>query len=134
MDSTQDTLFSLGSFIHHVSLNVKDLDRSIEFYRDTLGFELLSEPEVYANCRLAWFRLGAGQQLHLIQNIEGGEALAIDTRRNHVAMTVPDIGVARAFISGLGGPTVNYEGNNTFAGQAYIVDPDGHVIEAAQLR
>jgi len=133
-NSGMRTLFSLGSFIHHVSLNVKDLDRSIEFYRDTLGLKLLAEPEDYPNCRLAWFQLSSGQQLHLIQSLDGGEPQAIDTRSSHLAMTVPDIEAAREFIAGLEAPTVNYYGNNTFVGQAYLVDPDGHVIEASQIR
>ena len=32
--------------IHHVSLNVSDLERSVGFYRDVLGMHLLPRPEM----------------------------------------------------------------------------------------
>ncbi len=129
------SLFSSRSFIHHVSLNVKDIERSIEFYEGQLGLKRIAAPMAYPGRILAWFDLGSGQQLHLQQSVEvPGEPEAIDTRMNHFSVAVDDIEEARAFVASLGKAPMNYGGNATFVGQTFLTDPDGHILEISQPR
>src|SRR5688500_495046 len=69
--------------VHHVNFTVHDLDRSLAFYRDLLGFELLYDwvseadslrrliPFPGLELRLAFLRLpGTDVRLELIQYLE----------------------------------------------------------------
>lgn len=50
----------------HYTIRVKNLDRSVSFYRDTLGL-----PEIENRTRrshIRWFSIGAGQELHVVEN------------------------------------------------------------------
>jgi glutamate racemase len=50
--------------LNHVALHVKDIERSIVFYRDVLKLEPIPRPAF--TFPGAWFRLGLDQELHLI--------------------------------------------------------------------
>ena len=72
--------------LHHVSLQVADLERSIRFYREVFGLEEIARPPFPFPG--AWFRLG-DRELHLI----GGQPVApqaaqVDPRKFHVAVRV----------------------------------------------
>ena len=49
--------------IHHVSINVKDVDAAIEFYVGVLNLELLTRPDL--GFPGAWIQAG-GQEIHLL--------------------------------------------------------------------
>jgi lactoylglutathione lyase len=78
--------------LHHVGLEVADLDRSLEFYRDLLGLEVTAEgdgggpdTDELVDARGLRFRyaelaLGADQLLELIQEL--GHATAPQTPRS----------------------------------------------------
>jgi len=54
------------SSILHASFLIEDLEKSLIFYRDVLGFELdPGRPEM--NYPGAWLKIGNTQQLHLLQ-------------------------------------------------------------------
>ena len=50
--------------IHHVSLNVADNERALEFYRDLLGLAELPRPDF--GFPGSWLDAGAGQQVWCI--------------------------------------------------------------------
>ena len=59
--------------MNHFGLMTHDLDRTIEFYRDVLGFDpvafyLRENPEANAHIRQAFFDLGNGQSLEFAQS------------------------------------------------------------------
>ena len=111
--------------LNHVALHVADVESSCEFYRTVLQLEQLPRPEF--SFPGAWFRLGAGQELHLI----GGRSaeLADHGRRNHYALLVDDM---PAWVNRLEQSGVVFEGplsRPDGARQVFLQDPDGHFIE-----
>jgi catechol 2,3-dioxygenase-like lactoylglutathione lyase family enzyme len=131
--------------IHHVSLTVTDLERSRRFYREVLGLAEITRPPFHFPG--AWFQAGVAQQLHLIvhTNPTFRTGKGLDTRDSHFAVRVPDY---RAAVEELRSKGYREEGAadefsrmilqpHATAGfpQAYILDPDRHIIEinAAEL-
>ena len=49
--------------IHHVSINVKDVQESVQFYVDLLGMEQIARPDM--GFPGAWLK-SAGQEVHLL--------------------------------------------------------------------
>lgn len=78
----------------HVNLNVREMDRSLDFYCNTLGFENIYEFEGMGN-RCAFITL-KGCTIELHESPEYDESLR-DGHFDHIALAVKDInGVAEA--------------------------------------
>lgn len=110
--------------VHHVSINVTDVDESIGFYRDVLGLESLDRPPF--DFPGAWFALGE-QQLHLIEST--GFVAPVG---QHFALHVDDIDATIAVLAGRG---VQVSRVGEIAGvcrQAFFADPTGNSIELNQ--
>lgn len=137
--------------VHHFSFTVSDLDRSMAFYLDCLGFEALDEPAEISGdwlskitgfdeirLRLVFLRLG-DLSLELIQYLHPvgagrQETRTCDVGNAHLGVEVPDVAALRPQFEAAGGrfvsdPVVIPTGS--MAGQpiVYGVDPDGIVIE-----
>ncbi len=120
--------------IDHVTLIVKDLERSRQFYVDVLGMQDVERPGF--SFRGKWFQAGS-TQIHLILEHEesgpAGFALSHDkptTRNHHLAFEVDDSHqaaqhVAESGVEVLWGPKRRPDG----AIQTFIADPDGHIVE-----
>src|SRR5579864_5101148 len=98
--------------IHHTSRTVSDLDRSIPFYRDLLGMELVLDTEMKgemlerevalpsAHLRLALLQGNETPFLELLQYLSPpgaplpSSAGCADIGAHHVALVVPDISTA----------------------------------------
>ena len=126
------------SFLHHVSLATADASRSIRFYQDMFGVELLPRPPFAFNG--AWFALGP-TQIHLVENTSGTmrQSTKIDPGDTHFAIRVEDFEAAMRHLAAQGFREDAAEDDpmrililrNSIVGfpQAYLLDPDRHVVE-----
>ncbi|HXG09839.1 MAG TPA: DUF1805 domain-containing protein [Gemmataceae bacterium] len=120
--------------IDHVTLVVKDLERSRRFYVDVLGMREIHRP-AFSFAGL-WFQAGK-TQIHLIQEYAGsgpaGNLLPEhlrSARTQHVAFEVEDAAATvprlkELQVPILSGPRPRPDGYI----QVFVTDPDGHVIE-----
>jgi len=117
------------SGIHHVSVCVRDLQRSKQFYERVFGLKEIERPAFdFAG---AWYAAGdTGQQLHLI--VHDGETLRtgdIHTRDGHFAMRVPSYKAAKLWLDGQGVPYEARPYAKAGFPQIYVLDPDNNIIE-----
>ena len=139
---------------NHTSFTVSDLDRSVAFFRDALGFEVTSKaprnPDIVSRVTgipgtemmIAYVR-GPGHSLELIQYLGPKEgrgrvrSLPCDVGFAHVAYDVDDVDAAIAAAAGhdvrpIGEVAVIDQGPNTGGKVVYLRDPDGVTIEFIQ--
>jgi catechol 2,3-dioxygenase-like lactoylglutathione lyase family enzyme len=121
--------------LDHVTLVVKDLERSHAFYAGVLGMQPIERPQFsFAG---SWFQAGK-TQIHLIlEHAESGPAgvpipqnLLGMSRIHHFAFEVDDALAAteslrQKGISVVSGPKNRPDGMI----QVFATDPDGHVVE-----
>ena len=120
--------------LHHVSINVTDLDRAKRFYGGVLGLEEISRPAFdFAG---AWYRLG-DRQLHLIvhpptHTLRG--TTEISSREGHFSIAVRSYDEARSHLEAAGVPFDARPVNRTPWAQIFLSDPDGNLIELSARR
>ncbi len=116
----------------HVSFPVLDLERSLAFYRDVLGFASIPRPDL--GLPGAWLQAGDAQ-VHLIQRFPGvalGEPPpSVNPTAQHVAFHIADYDAALAVLRRHGLEILE---TSPELGQMWVQDPDGHVIELNALR
>lgn len=147
------------SEVFHTGLTVSDLDRSLTFYRDVLGLELVASQDSAqpylrtivgfpdAELRIAFLRLpqsDAGRSGHHIELLEyraprgeRGDARTCNPGNVHVAFLVNDLDAAYAELSAKGvrfkSPPVAIEHGRNRGGKAvYFLDPDDITLELIQ--
>jgi catechol 2,3-dioxygenase-like lactoylglutathione lyase family enzyme len=147
------------SGIFHTGITVSDLDRSIAFYRDCLGLELVtrwesSQPYLRtvvgfpdAELRIALLRVPAmapGVSGHHIELLEyrtprgqRGDARTCNPGNAHVAFVVDDLDRVHADLSARGvrfksAPVEVTHGRNAGAKAVYLLDPDDVTLEFIQ--
>lgn len=143
------------SGINHTGLHVRDLERSIAFYRDLIGLELLAQRESRADyvadivgypgavIKMAWLRHPSGGPiLELLQYVEPA-GTPVDTATPnpgtaHVCFNVTDIHAAVERLRAAGvrfkspAPVAVTHGINKSAYAIYFTDPDGITLEMIQ--
>ena len=120
--------------LDHVTIVVRDLERSRRFYCDVLGMRQVERPGFSFAGR--WFQAG-NTQIHLIlEHDESGPAglLAPDkltsSRTHHFAFEVADGHAAARRLVELSVPIVSGPKERPDgAVQVFVTDPDGHVVE-----
>lgn len=124
----------------HTMLRVGNLQRSIDFYTQVLGMELLrtSENPEY-QYSLAFLGFGGGNpaqaELELTYNW-GTDHYDLGTAYGHIALGVPDAYAACEKIRAAGGQITRepgpVKGGSTVI--AFVTDPDGYKIELIQTK
>jgi lactoylglutathione lyase len=122
----------------HVALKVKDLDRSLDFYVNKLGFAemmRLDKPDGSPGVWLVYLRITDDQYLELFPGGVGDRAPNSDAVAiNHICLGVDDIDVTLAYLKEKGVPlTIQKKMAADRNWQAWVEDPDGNRIELMQL-
>ena len=120
--------------ILHTMLRVGELQRSIDFYTQVLGMNLLRQND-YPDGKFTLAFLGYGKEsdstlLELTYNWDISE-YEMGTAFGHIALEVDDVYQAVADIKALGGQVLREAGpmNAGTTIIAFIEDPDGYQIE-----
>jgi catechol-2,3-dioxygenase len=115
--------------IGHVVLKVRDLDRSLAFYRDLLGFRVASE---MSNVMI--FLTATGENHHDLALLRVGDSAPSPVPNAvglyHVAIQLPDIAAVRdahRVLSERG--MLKGTADHGVSRSLYTVDPDGNEIE-----
>lgn len=147
----------------HLSFTVSDIERSVAFYRDVMGFRLVhrmihdqaytSSQIGFANAllKVALFTIpdmpqGQSPSGHILELIEyvnpRGEPVEMATNRPgvaHLALQVDDIHAEFARLKALGvrskseAPVQVTHGRHTGGWTCYMLDPDNITLELVQL-
>ena len=140
---------------HHFSISSSDADRSIEFYRDVFGMELVSDREVPAggfveevtgvagaNVRIVHLR-GYGFNFELLEyKAPRGDRRAREPNHAgsaHLCFVAEDLDAEFERLKTHGvrfrspGPVTVVGGPNDGGEALYLDDPDGNAVEVLQL-
>ena len=142
--------------VSHIALGVRDMDRSLAFYRDLLGFEVVRDevqatsgtvlPALYKEphdhrrvATLYWEKARGAAFLVLSEHSNtSGEAIKLDQIGiHHVGFWVDDLASVCEELKVRGvhfvvPPTVTHTADGTFH-SAFFVDPDGILLQLDEL-
>jgi catechol 2,3-dioxygenase-like lactoylglutathione lyase family enzyme len=122
---------AVGRF-NHATVNCRDVETSVAFYRQVLGFRRVRRPNFsFAG---AWlYRDGLGMMLHLNEDdtlpAPDGE---LQTRKRHLAFRAEDFDAAIAKLEAHGLETVHRKLPDLGYRQVFFPDPDGNLIELGE--
>src|SRR2546423_5482655 len=109
--------------VHHVALNVADVNEAVAFYTERLGFSVRSDrPDL--GIAGAWLDAG-DQQVHLVQ------APTPPSTGQHFALLVSDLAAVIGELRGAGVQVSDAMPIGS-AQQAFLTDPSGNTIELHQ--
>jgi lactoylglutathione lyase len=117
--------------LNHLAIYVVDVQRSATFYSEWFGFDTLPEP--FHDNRHAWFSIGPGVALHIIQGATQPKEYFLN---NHMCFSVASTTDYVEKLSKKGIPFFNAKGEKgqvttrvDGVKQIWIQDPDGYFIE-----
>lgn len=121
----------------HTMLRVGDLDRSLKFYTEVLGMQVLRRND-YPDGQFTLAFVGYGSEeegavIELTHNW-GVDKYELGTAYGHIALAVPDAYKACADIKARGGKVVREAGPMKHGTTviAFVEDPDGYKVELIQ--
>jgi lactoylglutathione lyase len=120
-------------------LRVGDLQRSINFYTQVMGMQLLRTTErpeqKYSLAFVGYGRNPEHAEIELTYN-HGVDSYELGTAYGHIALEVPDVVAACAKIRSAGGRVTRgagpVQGGSTVI--AFVTDPDGYKIELIERK
>lgn len=118
---------------NHTNLNVCDLERSIKFYKEALGLEVVREKEA-ADGSFKLVFLGDGQSNYQLEltwlRDHADKPYNLGENETHMCFTAEDYDAAHAHHEQMG--CICYE--NTKMGLYFISDPDGYWFEIVRKK
>ncbi|OXS80168.1 VOC family protein [Domibacillus enclensis] len=115
--------------LHHVGLNVTDLEKAKVFYGEVLCLPELKRPPF--DFEGAWYAAGS-QQIHLLvlpesQTIRHDPFLS--SREGHLALRVKSYEQTREWLEKMNIPMLEKPNSVSGFAQIFVSDPDGNLIE-----
>ncbi|OAH58445.1 glyoxalase [Domibacillus aminovorans] len=115
--------------IHHIGVNVTDLEKAKQFYRDILCLQELERPPF--DFEGAWFAAGE-QQIHLLvipksQTIRADKSLS--SREGHFALRIHDYDETLHWLQSHNVSMLEKPNSKSGFAQIFCADPDGNLIE-----
>ncbi|MFM7357642.1 MAG: VOC family protein [Sediminibacterium sp.] len=117
--------------INHLAIYVVDLQKSASFYSELFSFDTLPEP--FHDNRHAWFSIGPGIALHIIQGAPEPKEYFLN---NHICFSVESTNDLVYQLRQKGITFYNAQGEKGLittridgVKQVWIRDPDGYYIE-----
>lgn len=126
--------------VSHVSLSVRDLERSLRFYRDVLGLPVLRQPYDGVVFDGRQTMLVAGRIVITLQAHAGGDGGEFEPTRpglDHLAFHVSDRHGLRQWVDRLDDAGVPHSGVKEVEGWGWMIelrDPDGIQLEVFTTR
>jgi glyoxylase I family protein len=114
------------SGLHHVSINVDDLEAANHFYIDGLGLEPIERPDL--GFPGSWLAAPNGLQVHLLE-VPG----SVGPKGNHFALAVDDIEAEIKALRAKGLMVPDW-GDLGAGLQVFLRDPSGNIVELNQPR
>lgn len=122
---------SFGFTFNHQALSVKDIEKSVAFYKSILGLEQITNRTQMAG--ISWFSLGEGKELHLVSIIKKEVKI---NKAVHIALTTPNFDELikhleknKIAFSDWPGKSNSVTIRADGIKQIYLQDPDGYWIE-----
>ena len=120
----------------HTCYRVKDLEASVKFYQEALGFEEIRRSDFPEHkFTLVYMTLpGDTMELELTYNYDH-PGYEIGTGYGHIALTTPDLEALHAKHIAAGYEVTDLKGlPGTPPGYYFVTDPDGYKIEVIRER
>jgi catechol 2,3-dioxygenase-like lactoylglutathione lyase family enzyme len=115
--------------IHHIGVNVTDLEKAKQFYRDVLCLQEIERPPF--DFEGAWFTVGQ-QQIHLLvipesQTIRTDKSLS--SREGHFALRINNYDETLHWLQSHNVCVLEKPDSKSGFAQIFCADPDGNLIE-----
>lgn len=113
--------------IHHISVIVADLEKSLHFYCDVLGLEQDHSRPNFSFAG-AWLQINSDQQIHLLQvsNPDSTKRPQHGGRDRHTAFKVKDITAIQVILDK---HQITYTKSQSGRPAMFCRDPDGNTLE-----
>ena len=126
--------------LHHLTAIAKDIERTIAFYRDTLGLGVVRDgpSDDDPGARHVWFGAGAartpvGAMVSFLHYPEMPEGVVGTGSTHHFAFVVEsaeELDAWRDYLRNRGAECTDVLDRGPFR-SVYLRDPDGHIVEIA---
>jgi len=124
--------------IHHITLICRNMERTVEFYTETLGLRLVKQTVNYDDPSSKHFYFGdetgsPGTVLTFVEHPSGQQAQMGVGITHHLALSVKDDAEQMAWKEKLEAAGVPVTGpfDRTYFKSIYFQDPDGIIVEMA---
>lgn len=119
----------------HTCVRVKDLDKSMDFYTNVLGFhEVKRKDHPESKFTLVYLALEEdGYELELTYNYDQTEPYQLGNGYGHIAIGVDDLKAAHQEYKDSGNEVTELKGLTAdLVNYFFVLDPDGYKIEIIQ--